>query len=129
MPKTTDANTENSTAALKWESSRVIRLFRSRLFSDGNVVGIGYADEIQQSCDDQKLGAIIGGGVGNCAVSPVLYARHDVKSARTHVTDKSQNVQDVASVGQVDSPLHHQSQHKHDADRRHEQRAANPALL
>jgi hypothetical protein len=46
IPKTTDAKTENSTAAVKWESSRVILFFRSRLLSDGNVVGVGRADEI-----------------------------------------------------------------------------------
>src|SRR6266478_9817239 len=109
MPKTTEANTENNTAALKWESSRVIRFFRSRLFSDGDVVGISHADEIQQPSHDQEFGAVVGGGVGDCAVSPALHAGHDVESARAHISDESENIQNVAAIGMVDASLHQQA--------------------
>src|SRR5689334_14005291 len=106
MPKTTEANSENRTAALKWESSRVIRFFRSRFLSDGDVVGVGDADEVQQSCDDQELGAIVRGGVGNRAMAPALHPGHDVEPACAHIADETQNVQNVAAVGMVHASLH-----------------------
>src|SRR6185369_8212729 len=129
MPKTTEAKTENSTAAVKWESSRVIRFFRSRLLPDGDVVGVGGADEIQQSGDNQKLGAVVGSGVGNCAMSPALHPGHDVEAACTHVAHESENVQDIAAVGLVDTALHEQAKDEHDGDRGHDQQTTNPALL
>ncbi len=106
-----------------------MRIFRSRLLSDGNVVSIGNADKIQQPGDDQKLGPVIGSGVSNRAMSPILYAGDNIKRAASNIPDESENVQNVASIRMVDASLHQQAENEHGADGGHEQRAANPALL
>src|SRR5713226_4807653 len=109
MPKTTEANTENSRAALKWESSRVIFSFPScfhfpsRLLPDGDVVGVGHTDEVQQTRDDDVLGAVIGGGVRDGTRSPVHGPGDDIQAARTHIAHESQDVKDVATIGPVDA--------------------------
>jgi len=67
MPKTSEAKTENSTAAVKWESSGSFG-FSDHASFRWRCVGVGRADEVQQSGDDQKLGAIIAVALGYCAM-------------------------------------------------------------
>src|SRR5882724_608206 len=129
MPKTTDANSEKSTAALKWESSRVIRLFRSQFLSDRDMVGIGNTDEIQKSRDDQEFGSVIRRRVRDCAVPPVLHAGHNVKTTRAYIAHEAQNIQNIAAIRMVHAALHEKAENKHGGDRGHEQQASNPALL
>src|SRR2546428_2612790 len=129
MPKTTEANTENNRAALKWESSRVIRSFQSRFLANGDVVGVGHADKIQQARDNNVLCAVISRGVRDGALSPIHGPGHDIESSRAHIAHESEDVEDVAAIEPVDASLHQQPENEHADDGGHEQHSAHPALL
>src|ERR1039458_84836 len=84
----------------------------SLFFPDGDVVGVGYRNEVQQSSDNHELGSIIGDGESDGALAPVHGESHNVHSARAQVADESKNVEDVAAVGFVDMALHHQAEER-----------------
>ncbi len=47
-------------------------------------------------------------------------------SARAHVADKAEDVEQVAGIEAIDLALHAQSGEEHDEDGEHQQHAANP---
>src|SRR5690242_5275533 len=93
------------------------------------MVGVGDAHEIQQSRHDDEDLSIVGNRSRHNRVANVQHPHHDVESAGAHVTDKAQNIQNVAAVRLVDVALHQHAQYEHDYDGGHEQQSAAPALL
>src|SRR2546425_10859776 len=128
MPKTTEANTENNRAALKWESSRVIRSFQSRFLANGDMVGVGHADKIQQARDNNVLCAVISRGVRDGALSPIHGPGHDIESSRAHIAQESEDVEGVAAIEPVDASLDQQPDNDHAEDGGHDQKSADPPL-
>src|SRR6185312_1981212 len=93
------------------------------------MVGVGNADEIQESGDEHKLCAVVGGSMGNCALAQVLRQADDVQAASSQVSNKAENVENVSTVRFVNVALHQQAKNEHDEDGSEQQEAANPALL
>src|SRR5439155_25635098 len=102
---------------------------RSWFLSDGDVIGVGHADEIQQPRDNNEFGAIVGGSVRNGALSPVHNAGHDIKSSRSQITHESQDVENISAIRTIHAPLHGEPKEKHGSDGEHDQQTTNPAFL
>src|SRR5215471_966857 len=149
MPKTVEAKIENSRAALKWDSVRLkffpevrsqnaeisgysafLARFQNLAFlPDCNMVRVGHANKVQQAGHNDVLRAIISGRVRDDAVAQVHHPRKDVQTAGAHIANESENVKNIAAIGLINSPLHHQAKHEHHHHGPHQQKAANPAFL
>src|SRR5690348_10432877 len=153
MPKTIEEKSANSRAAVKWERAmgyqfvsrsvfqsisrsgpsavRLTDRTTDRLFllSNRDVVRLDHADDIQQAGDNQVLGAVVGGGVGDIALAEIHALADDVKAAGADVAYKSQHIEHVAGIEGVELALHEQAQDKHGDDGAQQQQASSPALL
>src|SRR5580700_11516818 len=116
MPKTIEANRANTKAALKWVRWMIIVFPRSLFFPDGDVVGVGHRNEVQQSSDDHELGSVVGDGESDCALASVHGEGDDIHPAGTQVADESEHVEDVAAIRFVDVALHQQAEHEQGSD-------------
>src|SRR5579864_9256422 len=85
----------------------------SLFFPNGNVIRVGDRDKVQQSRDDHEFRAIVRRGKRDRALAPVVGQCQDIKSARPKVSDEAENVEDVAAVRLINSPLHREAEQKH----------------
>src|SRR5579864_442829 len=99
------------------------------LLPNRNVICIGDRDKVQQSSDDHKLRAVIRGCEGDRALTPIHCQRDNVEPARTDISNKSKNVENVPAIRLVNSPLHRESEQEKRNDRDEEQESAYPAFL
>src|ERR1041385_7244413 len=93
------------------------------------MICVSYGDKIQQSGDNDVLGAIVRGGVGHHCMSQIKDSACDVQSACTQIAHKTQNVKNVSAIRLINTPLHQQTEYEHGHDRAHEEETSNPALL
>src|SRR5580704_13606476 len=88
----------------------------SSFLPDGDVVGVGHCNEVQQSGNNHELGSVISDSEGDCTLPPVHGEGDDIHSAGAQVADESENVEDVSTIGFVDVALHQQAEHEKSSD-------------
>jgi hypothetical protein len=93
------------------------------------VEGIHSGDDVKKSGNGNELGPIVSRGKRNLVHAQIHDAAENVQAACAKVTDKGQNLQQIAGILLVNFALHRQAQPEHGDHGNHEQGAANPALL
>ena len=104
-------------------------MIRLLFLSNGNVVCVSHADQVQQSSNNNVFGAIIGGCVRDGGLPPIHGAAEDVKAARTNVADETQNSRISPPLGAYTCPSISRPRINIDLMEAISKQATNPAFL
>jgi len=98
----------------------------SGLPPDIEVVRIDGGDEVEQSGNDDELGAVVGGHQLYSGLSEGKDARHEIREAGADVREEPEHVEGVAGIGQVDLGLHGNAESKHQTNGGEQQDGTDP---
>jgi len=121
-----DAEDHGSESCKEQHGSEVGRREHLNLPPDAEIVRVYSGDEVEQTRDDYKFGAVVGGDQLYGTLPQRKEPGDNVEQTSTEVTREAKHIQRVARIGYVNFGLHGEAEREHCGDRDKQQESTNP---
>ena len=89
-------------------------------------MGVDCGDQVEQTADDQELGAVVAESDRDGACSPAHHSGENIEQAEPELAGEAEDIEDVASAGRVNFALQAETDQVHAEDRGEEEKATSP---